>query len=110
MYVFFTCFFEWCWVFGMNVAATWWHWCLVAGILLIDFFCLSKACEILPAGTVYAIFAGAGTVGTALMDVWFFGGTLSFAKGIFIGILIAGVIGLKVADRHHGKKKAEGVA
>ncbi|WP_096436874.1 DMT family transporter [Alteribacter populi] len=98
VYVILTCLFEWMWIFGFNVATTWWHWAIVITIILIDFYFLSKACESLPTGTVYAIFAGVGTVGTALMDVFIFGGSFSVAKGLFMGLLVAGVVGLKLAD------------
>ena len=54
-------------MFGFNTANTWWHWIIILE-LSVDF--LSKACEHLATGTVYAIFAGAGTVGTFLMDVF----------------------------------------
>lgn len=72
IYVMFTCLFELFWVFGFNVATTWWHWIIVIAIIITDFYFLSKACETLPTGTVYAIFAAGGTVGTALMDIFIF--------------------------------------
>ncbi len=76
-------------------------------VMLLDLECLRKACEVLPTGTVYAIFAAAGTVGTALMDVFLFNGSLNVIKMFFIMLLMAGVIGLKIADRA-GEKRAEG--
>ena len=60
IYVVITCVLELLWVFGFNVAHTWWHWALVILIILVDFYFLAKACETLPTGTVYAIFAAAG--------------------------------------------------
>jgi paired small multidrug resistance pump len=44
------------------------------------------------------VFAGAGTVGTFLMDVFLFGGSFSIGKLFFIVMVVAGVIGLKLAD------------
>lgn len=93
-----TSLFELFWIFGFNVASTWWHWLIIVPLILLDFLFLSKACETLPTGTVYAIFAAAGTVGTALMDVYIFGGTFSPAKLFFMAIIVAGVIALKLAD------------
>ncbi|NOJ71699.1 DMT family transporter [Paenibacillus alvei] len=110
MYVILTCLFELLWVFGFNVASSWWHWAIILGIITVDFHFLAKACEKLPTGTVYAIFAGAGTVGTALMDVLFFGGSLSIGKIVFMIMLIAGVIGLKLADQAGSDQKQKGVA
>ncbi len=98
LYVALTSFFELVWIFGFNTASAWWHWLLIMCAIAIDFHFLTKACEKLPTGTVYAIFAGAGTVGTALMDVFFFGEQLNFEKVFFILLLVLGVIGLKLAD------------
>nr|WP_036621684.1 multidrug efflux SMR transporter [Paenibacillus alvei] len=110
MYVMLTCLFELLWVFGFNMASSWWHWAIILGIIAVDFHFLAKACEKLPTGTVYAIFAGAGTVGTALMDVLFFGGSLSIGKIGFMIVLVAGVIGLKLADQAVTDHKQKGVA
>ncbi|WP_107840836.1 DMT family transporter [Metasolibacillus meyeri] len=109
LYVGLTALFELFWVFGFNVASIWWHWGIVIGIIMIDFYFLSKACEKLPTGTVYAIFAGAGTIGTALMDIFIFDGEFSLIKSVFMVILVAGVIGLKLADNLSEEKMEEGV-
>ncbi|MFD1361299.1 DMT family transporter [Lentibacillus salinarum] len=107
IYLILVCLLELCWVFGFNVASSWWHWGLILLVLWLDLECLRKACEALPTGTVYAIFAAAGTAGTAVMDVYLFGGSLKMAKLFFITLLIGGVVGLKLADRKD-KKRAEG--
>ena len=67
-------------------------------MILIDFWLLFKASENLPTGTVYAIFAAAGTVGTALMDVFLFNADFTVLKGIFISVILLGVILLNLAD------------
>lgn len=110
LYVALTSFFELVWLYGFNVASSWWHWLFIVIFIFIDFHFLTKACEQLPTGTVYAIFAGIGTVGTALMDVYLFGGQLSFGKIIFILILVVGVIGLNLADKVEEEKKQKGIA
>ena len=107
LYVAATSFFELVWIFGFNVASTWWHWIPIVLFILVDFHFLTKACESLPTGTVYAIFAAIGTVGTALMDVFFFGQSLSLGKIFFIVVLVVGVIGLKLADGKDEKLAAE---
>ncbi|MBD7986306.1 multidrug efflux SMR transporter [Sporosarcina sp. Sa2YVA2] len=108
-YVAMTSFFELVWIFGFNVASVWWHWIPIVLFIIIDFHYLAKACENLPTGTVYAVFAAIGTVGTALMDVFFFHETLSGSKIFFIFILLIGVIGLKVADDMEEKKAKKGI-
>ncbi|EGQ27024.1 multidrug efflux SMR transporter [Mammaliicoccus sciuri] len=104
MYVALTSFFELVWIFGFNTASQWWHWIFIVGFIFIDFHFLTKACEGLPTGTVYAVFAGIGTVGTSLMDVLFFGEHISLGKIFFIFILVLGVAGLKIADGIDEKK------
>lgn len=108
IYVGLTSFFEFFWIFGFNVASVWWHWIPIVLFIFIDFHFLTKACEKLPTGTVYAVFAGIGTAGTSLMDVFFFGGTLSFGKVFFIALLAIGVISLNLADRLEEKKATKG--
>ncbi|MFP7334258.1 SMR family transporter [Shouchella clausii] len=105
-YVGLTCLFELFWVFGFNVATVWWHWAIIVAIILIDFHFLSRACETLPTGTVYAVFAAIGTVGTALMDIFIFGGAFSIAKGLFMALLVIGVVLLKLADNHTDETKS----
>ncbi|WP_188208089.1 DMT family transporter [Alkalibacillus aidingensis] len=94
-----TCLLELAWVFGFTTADKWWHWGLVGIVIVVDFLFFSKACEGLPTGTVYAMFAAVGSIGTVLMDVYLFGGSIDFAKLFFIGLLIVGVISLKIADQ-----------
>lgn len=109
IYVGLTSLFELIWIYGFNVADAWWHWTFIIAFIIIDFYFLTKACELLPTGTVYAFFAGVGTLGTTLMDVFIFNETINLGKIIFIIILIAGVIGLKMADSMEEKKIAEEV-
>ena len=72
---------------------------------MTDFYFLEKACESIQTGTVYAIFSAVGTICTALMDTFLFHVEFSAAKGIFIAILIAGVIILKLAENETSAAK-----
>lgn len=108
MFVSLTCLFELFWVYGFNVASAPWHWAIIVVIILVDFYFLSRACENLPTGTVYAIFAAIGTVGTTLMDIFIFEGSFSLAKGFFMALLVAGVIMLKLADNKDGNETEKG--
>lgn len=100
-----TSFFELVWIYGFNVASEWWHWLLIIIFIGLDLHYLSKACEELPTGTVYAIFAAIGTVGTTLMDIFLFNQHISVEKLLFIIILIVGVVGLKISDSIEEKKR-----
>ena len=98
MYIALTCIFEliWVWLFATATALS--HWLLTLAIITTDFYFLIKACEVLPTGSVYAIFSGVGTIGTALMDILLFGANFTLYKGLFMTILILGVVSLKMAD------------
>jgi paired small multidrug resistance pump len=103
-YVILTCLFELAWVYGFHEARNWWQWAIVIFIIFADYHILPKACANLPTGTVYAIFSGVGTIGTALMDVFLFGASFSTGKCFFIAIIIIGVVGLNLADNKHEKE------
>lgn len=109
LYVFLTSFFELVWIYGFNVASVWWHWIFIVFFIIIDFHFLTKACENLPTGTVYAVFAAVGTVGVVLMDVLFFNDTLNGTKILFITIIVLGVICLNIAGVLDEKRALRGV-
>ena len=45
----------------------------------------------------YAIWSGVGTAATAALGIWVFGESLTALKVLSVGLIIAGVIGLRVA-------------
>lgn len=98
MYVILTCLFELLWIYGFSAAENCFHFLLIAIIILTDFYFLEKACETIQTGTVYAVFSAVGTICTALMDTLLFQVEFSMAKGLFIALLILGVISLKLAE------------
>lgn len=98
IFVTLTCIFELLWIYGFNAAENPLDFVLIALIIITDFYFLEKACETIQTGTVYAIFSAIGTIFTALMDTFLFQVEFSWAKGIFITLLIAGVITLKLAE------------
>lgn len=105
IYVFLTSLFELIWLFGFNVASEWWHWIFILTFIYFDLQFLAKACEGLPTGTVYAVFAAAGTIGTVLMDAFLFDVPVTSSKLFFIGVVLVGVIGLNLSD--HQPKETE---
>ena len=88
MYVILTCLFELLWIYGFSAAENCFHFLLIAIIILTDFYFLEKACETIQTGTIC----------TALMDTLLFQVEFSMAKGLFIALLILGVISLKLAE------------
>lgn len=58
---------------------------------------LGLAARTLPIGTAYAVWTGIGAAGTALIGIWLLGEPVTFLRLGSIGLIIAGVIGLKLA-------------
>jgi quaternary ammonium compound-resistance protein SugE len=59
---------------------------------------LTQALRGIPVGTAYAVWTGIGAVGVATMGVLVFGEPASPARLACIGLIVAGVIGLKLAS------------
>lgn len=65
---------------------------MVASVLL-----LGLALKTLPVGTGYAVWTGIGTVGTALLGIVLFGEPATGMRLACIGLIVAGILGLKFA-------------
>lgn len=59
---------------------------------------LAVAARTLPIGTAYAVWTGIGAAGTALLGVWLFHEPATAARLACIGLIVAGVIGLKLVS------------
>lgn len=51
----------------------------------------------LPVGTAYAVWVGVGAVGTVVLGIVLFGEPVNIARLISIVLIIAGIVGLKLA-------------
>ena len=69
--------------------------CTIVGMVL-SFVFLSQATKVLPLGTAYAVWTGIGAVGTALLGIVLFGESASPARLLCIGLILAGIAGLKL--------------
>lgn len=58
---------------------------------------LGLAVRTLPMGTAYAIWTGIGAVGTALLSIYLFNEPATAARLGSIALIVAGMIGLKLA-------------
>jgi len=57
---------------------------------------LSTALRSLPVGTGYAVWTGIGAAGTAIVGMAMLGETVSAARLACIGLILAGVVGLRL--------------
>jgi len=64
--------------------------------IILSFICLSLAMRDLPMGTAYAIWTGIGTVGGALVGMFFFGESKEWRRILFIAMVLAAAVGLKL--------------
>ncbi len=60
---------------------------------------LSVAMKTLPVGTSYAVWVGVGAVGTAILGMVLFGEPASVGRLVSLGLILAGIIGLKLATQ-----------
>ena len=101
--VFIAAFFEVIWVAGLKYAATPTTWLITIIAIIISFYLMIMAGKFLPVGTVYAVFVGLGTAGTVFTEIIFFHEPLNLIKLMFIGLLLLGVMGLKVVTKPQPK-------
>jgi quaternary ammonium compound-resistance protein SugE len=70
---------------------------VTAAAMAASFTLLSVALRSLPMGTVYAVWTGIGTLGTVLVGAFFLGEPLTATRVLCVGLIIAGVAGLRLA-------------
>jgi paired small multidrug resistance pump len=95
------------WVIGLAHAYDFWTWTGTIIALVVSNYLMITAGQVLPAGTVYAVFVGLGTVGTVISEILFFDEPFKWAKVLFILLLLIGVIGLKLVTDHNTEKGVE---
>ena len=66
--------------------------------MVISFYCMSRALQALPIGTVYAIGNGIGAAGAAIWGMAMEGDPAAAARILCLVLILAGVAGLKVAS------------
>ena len=71
---------------------------LTVAAMVISVALLGLALRDLPVGTGYAVWTGIGTVGTALLGMYLFGDPATVARLACIGLIVAGIVGLKVVS------------
>lgn len=59
-------------------------------------FTLGLALKEIPLGTGYAVWTGIGSVGTAILGIILFGEPATVLRLACIGLIVAGIIGLKL--------------
>lgn len=65
---------------------------------ILSFSFLALAMKTLPMGLSYAVWTGIGTVGGTIVGMLFYGESKDWKRMLFIGMILAAVIGLKMTS------------
>jgi quaternary ammonium compound-resistance protein SugE len=99
-YLFLAGLFEIAWAIGLKYTAGFSR--LVPSLLTLAAMALSLAMlglalKSLPLGTAYAVWTGIGAIGTAALGIYLFDEPATAARLASIGLIVAGIVGLKLA-------------
>jgi quaternary ammonium compound-resistance protein SugE len=73
-----------------------WPTVATLAVMGLSLWLLGVALKTLPVGTAYAVWVGVGTVGTVLLGMALFHEPATAPRLISVGLILAGIIGLKV--------------
>ncbi|MDX9714244.1 MAG: quaternary ammonium compound efflux SMR transporter SugE [Dissulfurispiraceae bacterium] len=92
--------FEVCWAIGLKYTEGFTRlWPTLGTVLamIISVLLLGIAMKSLPVGTAYAVWVGVGAAGTVLLGIILFDEPVNAARIISVALIIAGIVGLKLA-------------
>lgn len=92
--------FEVAWAVGLKYTegfSRFWPSVGTLAAMIVSLGLLGVAMKGLPMGTAYAVWVGVGAVGTVVLGIFLFGESASPARLISVGLIIAGIIGLKLS-------------
>ena len=101
IYLFFAGLFEIGWAIGLKYTEGFSRpmpTILTVGAMIISLALLGLALKTLPVGTAYAVWTGIGAVGTAALGIYLFGEPASLTRLASIGLIVAGIVGLKLVS------------
>ena len=68
----------------------------------ISFLFLALVLKTMDVGTAYAVWAGLGTALVVIVGIFYFDEPATILRLVFLGMIIAGVVGLHLAERSPG--------
>lgn len=101
IYLFVAGLFEIVWVIGLKHAAGFtrlWPTLFTAVSFVLSLVLLALALKTLPVGTAYAVWGGIGAVGVAVIGTLFLGEPADTVRFLCIGLIVAGIAGLKLTS------------
>ncbi len=88
------------WATTLKMTESWtrlWPSVATLAAMMASFALLARAMQRLPAGTSYAVWVGIGAVGTVIFGAIVYRERIGVAQIICVALIIAGIIGLKLA-------------
>ena len=94
---------EWGWPVGLKLGVTKegysWKWLGFAAVTMVaSGALLMLAQREIPMGTAYAVWTGIGSVGAFLLGIMLFKESKEIMRFVFVAVIIAGIIGLKLSS------------
>lgn len=92
--------FEISWAIGLKYTegfSRFWPSVATVTAMVLSVVLLGMAMKTLPVGTAYAVWVGIGAVGTAILGMYLFQEPTSTARLLSLGLIVAGIVGLKLA-------------
>jgi quaternary ammonium compound-resistance protein SugE len=68
------------------------------GLLAAFVYLLTKALQVLPVGTAYAVWTGIGAAGTVLAGILLFAEPAFPLRLLFVATVVVGIVGLKITS------------
>lgn len=65
--------------------------------MVLSAWLLAVAMKSLPVGTAYSVWVGIGAVGTVILGIVLFGESANAARLVSVALIVAGIVGLKLA-------------
>lgn len=93
--------FEVVWAIGLKYTEGFsrpWPTAGTVAAMVISVALLGLAMRTLPVGTAYAVWTGIGAVGTVALGMVLFGEPATVARLACIGLILAGIVGLKLTS------------
>ncbi len=98
--LFFAGLFEIAWAIGLKYSEGFtrlWPSVVTISALIVSFVLLGLSLRQLPLGTAYAVWTGIGALGTVILGIMLFDESMSPMRLASIGLIVLGIIGLKLS-------------
>ncbi|MFC4528091.1 quaternary ammonium compound efflux SMR transporter SugE [Dyella halodurans] len=96
--------FEVAWAIGLKYTEGFtrlWPSVATVAAIIVSIVLLAMAVKTLPIGTAYAIWTGMGAVGAVMLGMLLFGDPASPLRLACVGLVLLGMVGLKVTSGSH---------